>query len=770
MNTPTRQTLATPPSSESLEIREFAACLSQRLETVAVDGAAVVARQQRTPTPEFEPLPPHAVIVESFQWECEGLRSSFPNHSADKHRKRIEDPAYWELECRQYRNALDHVLRERVGDGKPLALAYQKLLRHAGLSAAEIRALRSSISDQHYWKTEADMLRAEVAAQEHKMRLELRRQRRRVSKGARRYRFTMTDKNNPPLDLSRVVLILGSFVGVDDILQLSENSRYSFAPSSDWPDGWMGGQPCHELSPPYLALTIGEHLFEPQGWVLGSNSDADVCDLQVAADNQTGISGRHLRIDISPVSHNPRVASFKRPIRVHDTTSNRVMVCNPGETRELSAPVILDLGPVRIRAWPPVRNALEARRYRESALGFSKDILESVPRYIPSIESRHPETQTSNTRCGKHGTVYVRVTGTESRGASASVMMVREITSGRIFGAKEPFYRASDDHDRARERLESLQREFNHIVGLDHPHIMNVLELVHADDPTLPPWMIVEYIPTNLSDILHTLEDEQKPIVLLHLASALHYMHSCGLAHRDVKPANVLVQMEPTFAVKLADFGTSRNGGSSGEMETFTGTPAYMAPELFAERRSYTNKVDMWALGLVALQVFTSWSVVPVADRSNSFFDPWMRGVVIPRIRQAPDTIQPLLVNMLRKDPRRRIDADVCLAWLSDRLGDGSDVGDGDEGGFQGDKSEDFEHESALRLRSPNPSLSTNRAKACSTEMETTSAASTPPHQDDHAATDAGAYAPELGLDVDWYLEHDWQDESDDVGCTHACP
>jgi serine/threonine protein kinase len=50
--------------------------------------------------------------------------------------------------------------------------------------------------------------------------------------------------------------------------------------------------------------------------------------------------------------------------------------------------------------------------------------------------------------------------------------------------------------------------------------------------------------------------------------------------------------------------------GEAGRMNTFAGTKIHMAPELFEKPRRYTNKVDMWSLGLIGMQFFTTWDLV----------------------------------------------------------------------------------------------------------------------------------------------------------------
>ena len=71
------------------------------------------------------------------------------------------------------------------------------------------------------------------------------------------------------VDPANIVLILGSFDGAPNILELSENSRYEFAPPSSDIDpqaNWKGGQPEQQkLEAPFFHLKFGEHLYSPEG-------------------------------------------------------------------------------------------------------------------------------------------------------------------------------------------------------------------------------------------------------------------------------------------------------------------------------------------------------------------------------------------------------------------------------------------------------------------------------------------------------------------------
>lgn len=473
------------------------------------------------------------------------------------------------------------------------------------------------------------------------------------------------------VDLANIVLILGSFDGAPNILELSENSRYEFTPLGSDVDpqaNWKGGQSEQQkLKAPFLCLTFGEHLYSPEGWVAGSSADTDACDLQLAENNQTGISRRYFKIDIDPSTRDPRVTGLsKKALRIID--GDRTVVRGQGEYLQISRPVTIDLGAVSFRAWRPKLKTAQDRLYRKRALDFSRELMDSAPKYFPPLESQ-PDTVTSNVRYGMNDAVYVNK-GVEAKGMSASVMMVEERTSGEIFGAKEPYYSINDDHGTVRRRWEELSREFKNIIKLDHPHIVKAFEVVLAEDEKQSPWLIMEYIDQSLSP--KDLDERDVPNVLTHLSSALAHMHANGITHRDVKPDNILVRQslgDQRLIAKLADFGTSRYHGL-GCMETFAGTGIYMAPEFWKWPRRYTHKVDMFSLGLIGVQCFTTWD--PSADAEWTSHPPWtlrqhadwMRKVVLPHVADAPEKFRPLLRGLLRRRAEKRWSASKCLKWL----------------------------------------------------------------------------------------------------------
>ena len=82
------------------------------------------------------------------------------------------------------------------------------------------------------------------------------------------------------------------------------------------------------------------------------------------------------------------------------------------------------------------------------------------------------------------------------------------------------------------------------------------------------------------------------------MGCALAQMHALGVAHRDIKPDNVIFSNRSKSLVRVVDFGfanASCRGGN--RLRTVCGSPAYMAPELIAGKPYLGPPVDVWALG-----------------------------------------------------------------------------------------------------------------------------------------------------------------------------
>jgi len=155
------------------------------------------------------------------------------------------------------------------------------------------------------------------------------------------------------------------------------------------------------------------------------------------------------------------------------------------------------------------------------------------------------------------------------------------------------------------------------------------------------------------------------------IVEGLHFIHSRGLVHRDMKPANVLINVDKKgrHHAKIADLGLAKFRRNrplrSREASVFStydksqpadkhnmtkqvGTMLYGAPEQMTSR-NYNNKVDMYAFGIILFEMFSQFqsrsdrhkAVLKLRKRRKCYF------------REAPDAAD-LIMQLIHKDPRMR--------------------------------------------------------------------------------------------------------------------
>ncbi|GAB0091720.1 Mos [Sergentomyia squamirostris] len=154
-----------------------------------------------------------------------------------------------------------------------------------------------------------------------------------------------------------------------------------------------------------------------------------------------------------------------------------------------------------------------------------------------------------------------------------------------------------------RHCIRSLMSEGN-ILDWKHPNIILIHKIVTDTSHGL---VIMERITgDNLQVILNSVKMGSSSAVeiLMQMVSALAFCHQQGIIHGDVKPLNILINLEGKgkFVAKLGDFGSSINLNRSSQNIDYQGTIRYMSPEAL-QAAPPTVKIDIFSLGITMWQM-----------------------------------------------------------------------------------------------------------------------------------------------------------------------
>ena len=221
--------------------------------------------------------------------------------------------------------------------------------------------------------------------------------------------------------------------------------------------------------------------------------------------------------------------------------------------------------------------------------------------------------------------------------------------------------------------LKRFEREAKSLAKLKHPNIVNILDFGEYEGK---PYLVMEYLPGGtLKQKLEQKIPWQEAIqILIPVARGLSYAHQHGVIHRDVKPANVLIDQnqEPI----LTDFGIAKLlEGASGHTLTGSGvgigTPEYMAPEQGVGASTIDSRADIYSLGIVLYEMITGrkpyLAETPMAVVLKHMNDPLPRPTDF--VPDLPEGVEHILFKALAKDPNDRYaDMDGFIAALKDTL------------------------------------------------------------------------------------------------------
>jgi serine/threonine protein kinase len=173
-----------------------------------------------------------------------------------------------------------------------------------------------------------------------------------------------------------------------------------------------------------------------------------------------------------------------------------------------------------------------------------------------------------------------RLEAVAGRGGMGVVFRATELALGRTVALKV----IASDLAQELDFRQRFQRELSFVVALEHPNVVPVYRAGEVDNVL---YIAMRYIRgTDLRELLADrgpMSPHEAGRVIAQIGAALDEAHSMGLVHRDVKPANVIVDARGSDNhVYLTDFGLSKHVTSTGALThpgVWVGTPNYIAPE-----------------------------------------------------------------------------------------------------------------------------------------------------------------------------------------------
>jgi serine/threonine protein kinase len=243
------------------------------------------------------------------------------------------------------------------------------------------------------------------------------------------------------------------------------------------------------------------------------------------------------------------------------------------------------------------------------------------------------------------------------RGAQSVVYLARDPHLQREVAIKTLHFLRADP-----KQNEVLLSEARMVSQLRHPNIVPIFEAGEQDGDL---YLVFEYVPgKNLAEYLKISGGltPVKAIAIMHpILDAIAHAHAAGIIHRDLKPSNILINEDGM--PRVMDFGISALVESPNkDVEDFSGTPAYMAPE-YISCREISERTDVFAAGLVFYELLTGLRAIQGRGVFQVMNQITNENVSLPKDGSVvlDDQVASILYKAVARDPQSRYDSATMM-------------------------------------------------------------------------------------------------------------